>query len=65
MSFNVFQGPVQQNGPDPTTSEMQKRQNHIQQLEYNVKAMSTVSLKVDYHMCANIQFLKSFYQNRA
>lgn len=62
MLLNVFQGPIQQNGPDPSTSEMQKRQNHIQQLEYNVKAMSTVSLKVDCHVFANIQFLVPSWQ---
>lgn len=34
--------PIQQNGLD-SSSDMQKLQNHIQQLEYNLKAMSSVS----------------------
>eukprot|EP00064_Thunnus_orientalis_P012779 superscaffoldBa00002003_g12814 len=34
-------GTIQQNGLDPTTAEIQKLQNHIQQLEYKVKAMAT------------------------
>ncbi|XP_033942843.1 signal transducer and activator of transcription 6 [Pseudochaenichthys georgianus] len=36
-----LQGPIQQNGMDPKNSEIQKLQNHIQQLEYNVKALAT------------------------
>lgn len=63
MLFNVFPGPIQQNGLDPTTSEIQKLQNHIQQLEYNVKAMATVSLAVSYAVSTNIQFLKLYFQN--
>lgn len=54
MLFNVFPGPIQQNGLDPATSEIQKLQNHIKQLEYNVKAMATVSLAVDYAVNTNI-----------
>ncbi|XP_034000813.1 signal transducer and activator of transcription 6 isoform X2 [Trematomus bernacchii] len=36
-----LQGPIQQNGMDPKNSEIQKLQNHIQKLEYNVKALAT------------------------
>ncbi|KAM8755445.1 signal transducer and activator of transcription 6 [Acanthopagrus schlegelii] len=36
-----YEGPMQQNGLDPAQSEIQKLQNRIQQLEYNVKAMAT------------------------
>uniref|UniRef100_A0A4W6ELY8 Signal transducer and activator of transcription n=1 Tax=Lates calcarifer TaxID=8187 RepID=A0A4W6ELY8_LATCA len=41
QNYEGLQGPIQQNGLDPTKSEIQKLQNHIQQLEYNVKAMAT------------------------
>ncbi|XP_078111044.1 signal transducer and activator of transcription 6 isoform X2 [Sander vitreus] len=41
QNYEELQGPIQQNGLDPTKSEIQKLQNHIQQLEYNVKAMAT------------------------
>lgn len=43
MLYIVYTGPIQQNGLDPTNSEIQKLQTHIQQLEYNVEAMATVS----------------------
>ncbi|KAG8002706.1 Signal transducer and activator of transcription 6, partial [Nibea albiflora] len=39
--YEGLQGPVQQNGLNPTNSEIQKLQTKIQQLEYSVKAMST------------------------
>ncbi|XP_071775972.1 signal transducer and activator of transcription 6 [Centroberyx gerrardi] len=39
QNFESLQGPVQQNGRDPQNTELQKLQNHIQQVEYNVKAM--------------------------
>lgn len=54
MLFIVCTGPIQQNGLDPTKSEIQKLQNHIQQLEYNVKAMATVSLAMAFSANANI-----------
>ncbi|KAG7220706.1 hypothetical protein INR49_017820 [Caranx melampygus] len=41
QNYETLQGPIQQNGLDPAKSEIQKLQNHIQQLEYNVKAMAT------------------------
>ncbi|XP_068588700.1 signal transducer and activator of transcription 6 [Cebidichthys violaceus] len=41
QNYEGLQGPIQQNGLDHTKSEIQKLQNHIQQLEYNVKAMAT------------------------
>ncbi|KAK5894584.1 hypothetical protein CesoFtcFv8_011262 [Champsocephalus esox] len=41
QNFEGLQGPIQQNGMDPKNSEIQKLQNHIQQLEYNVKALAT------------------------
>ncbi|XP_076597794.1 signal transducer and activator of transcription 6 [Chaetodon auriga] len=41
QNYEGLQGPIQQNGLDPSNSEVQKLQNHIQQLEYNVKAMAT------------------------
>ncbi|XP_028438130.1 signal transducer and activator of transcription 6 isoform X2 [Perca flavescens] len=41
QNYEELQGPIQQNGLDPAKSEIQKLQNHIQQLEYNVKALST------------------------
>lgn len=50
----MLSGPIQQNGLDPTKSEIQKLQNHIQQLEYNVKAMATVSLGMSFAARANI-----------
>lgn len=46
MLLIVCTGPIQQNGMDPKNSEIQKLQNHIQQLEYNVKAQATVSLEM-------------------
>uniref|UniRef100_A0A671XTW6 Signal transducer and activator of transcription n=1 Tax=Sparus aurata TaxID=8175 RepID=A0A671XTW6_SPAAU len=39
-----YEGPMQQNGLDPAKSEIQKLQNRIQQLEYNVKAMKRFQL---------------------
>ncbi|KAM4610102.1 signal transducer and activator of transcription 6 [Polymixia lowei] len=39
QNFEALQGPIQQNGLDPQNAELQKVQNNIQQLEYNVKAM--------------------------
>lgn len=60
--FVVGTGPIQQNGLDPTKSEIQKLQNHIQQLEYNVKAMATVSLAMDYAASDDISStLKEFF----
>uniref|UniRef100_A0A8D3BCR0 Signal transducer and activator of transcription n=1 Tax=Scophthalmus maximus TaxID=52904 RepID=A0A8D3BCR0_SCOMX len=41
QNYEGLQGPIQQNGLDPTQSEIQKLQNHIQQLEYKVNAMAT------------------------
>uniref|UniRef100_A0A3Q3VX74 STAT transcription factor protein interaction domain-containing protein n=1 Tax=Mola mola TaxID=94237 RepID=A0A3Q3VX74_MOLML len=41
QNFEGLQGPIQQNGLDAATSEIQKVQNHIQQLEYNLKVMAT------------------------
>lgn len=41
QNYEDAQGPIQQNGLDPTNSEIQKLQTHIQQLEYNVEAMAT------------------------
>ncbi|KAJ4934507.1 hypothetical protein JOQ06_007300 [Pogonophryne albipinna] len=41
QNFEGLQGPIQQNGMDPKNSEIHKLQNHIQQLEYNVKALAT------------------------
>ncbi|XP_068453442.1 signal transducer and activator of transcription 6 isoform X2 [Clinocottus analis] len=41
QNYEGLQGPIQQNGMDPTQSEVLKLQTHIQQLEYNVKAMAT------------------------
>ncbi|XP_029291152.1 signal transducer and activator of transcription 6 [Cottoperca gobio] len=41
QNYEGLQGPIQQNGLDPINVETQKLQNHIQQLEYNVKAMAT------------------------
>ncbi|XP_049920510.1 signal transducer and activator of transcription 6 isoform X1 [Epinephelus moara] len=41
QNYEGLQGPIQQNGLDAAKSEIQKLQNHIQQLEYNVKAMAT------------------------
>ncbi|KAM9350447.1 signal transducer and activator of transcription 6 [Symphorus nematophorus] len=41
QNYEGLQGPMQQNGLDPTKSEIQKVQNNIQQLEYNVKGMAT------------------------
>ncbi|KAI9530794.1 hypothetical protein NQZ68_000285 [Dissostichus eleginoides] len=41
QNFEGLQGPIQQNEMDPKNSEIQKLQNHIQQLEYNVKALAT------------------------
>ncbi|XP_075951385.1 signal transducer and activator of transcription 6 isoform X1 [Anarhichas minor] len=41
QNYERLQGPIQQNGLDHTKSEIQKLQNHIQKLEYNVKAMAT------------------------
>lgn len=52
--FLVCTGPVQQNGLNPTNTEIQKLQTKIQQLEYSVKAMSTVSLAVASAMNAKI-----------
>ncbi|KAI3357399.1 hypothetical protein L3Q82_015832 [Scortum barcoo] len=40
QNYEGLQGPMQQNGLDPAKSEIQKLQNHIQQLEYNVQAMA-------------------------
>ncbi|XP_071379932.1 signal transducer and activator of transcription 6 [Centroberyx affinis] len=40
QNFESLQGPIQQNGRDPQNTELQKLQNHIQQVEYNVKAMT-------------------------
>ncbi|KAF7645284.1 hypothetical protein LDENG_00207160 [Lucifuga dentata] len=40
QNFESLQGP-NQNGLDPQNSERQKLQNHIQQLEYNVKVITT------------------------
>ncbi|KAM9855801.1 signal transducer and activator of transcription 6 isoform 2-T2 [Aulostomus maculatus] len=41
LKYDSLQGTVQQNGLDPTNSEHQKHQNHVQQLEFKVKAMAT------------------------
>lgn len=41
QNYEGLQGTIQQNGLDAATSEIQKLQTHIQQLEYNVKAMAT------------------------
>ncbi|XP_035512824.1 signal transducer and activator of transcription 6 [Morone saxatilis] len=41
QNYEGLQGPIQQNGLDPTNSEIQRLQKHIQQLEYNVKEMAT------------------------
>lgn len=61
--FVVWTGPMQQNGLDPTVSEIQKVQNHIQQREYKVKAMATVSLKTAYVSWNNISAtLKVFFK---
>lgn len=56
----MLSGPIQQNGLDPTKSEIQKLQNHIQQLEYNVKAMATVSLTMTN---VNVPTLIAFLRN--
>uniref|UniRef100_A0AAQ4RGK6 Signal transducer and activator of transcription n=2 Tax=Gasterosteus aculeatus aculeatus TaxID=481459 RepID=A0AAQ4RGK6_GASAC len=40
QNYESLQGAIQPNGLDPTLSESQKLQNHIQQLEYNVQAMA-------------------------
>ncbi|XP_068182329.1 signal transducer and activator of transcription 6 [Antennarius striatus] len=40
-TYEGFQGQIQQNGLDPTKSDVKKLENHIQQLEYNLKAMFT------------------------
>lgn len=40
QNYEGLQGPIQQNGLDPANSEIQKLQNRIKQLEYNVKAMA-------------------------
>uniref|UniRef100_UPI0037E9265E signal transducer and activator of transcription 6 n=1 Tax=Semicossyphus pulcher TaxID=241346 RepID=UPI0037E9265E len=41
QNYEGLQGQIQQNGLDPANSEIQKLQNRIQQLDYNVKAMAT------------------------
>ncbi|XP_061842872.1 signal transducer and activator of transcription 6 isoform X4 [Nerophis lumbriciformis] len=41
QNYESLQGRRQQNGLDPTASEINKLQKHIQQLEYNVTAMAT------------------------
>lgn len=56
---------MQQNGLDSTVSDIQKVQNHIQQLEYKVKAMATVSLKKVNAFWTNISatFKVHFWRN--
>uniref|UniRef100_A0A3Q1K9W8 Signal transducer and activator of transcription n=1 Tax=Anabas testudineus TaxID=64144 RepID=A0A3Q1K9W8_ANATE len=46
QNFEGMQGPMQQNGLDPAKSEIQKLQNHIQTLEYNMKAMATTRFQL-------------------
>ncbi|TNN82845.1 Signal transducer and activator of transcription 6 [Liparis tanakae] len=46
QNYEAVQGPTQQNGLNPTQSEILKLQNHLQQLEYNVKAMATKRFKL-------------------
>ncbi|XP_054868680.1 signal transducer and activator of transcription 6 isoform X1 [Amphiprion ocellaris] len=41
QNFESLQGPFQQNGLDSARAEIQKLQNHIQQLEFNVNTMAT------------------------
>ncbi|XP_054626200.1 signal transducer and activator of transcription 6 isoform X2 [Dunckerocampus dactyliophorus] len=41
QNFESLQGTMQQNGMDPTASEINRLQKHIQQLEYNVNTMAT------------------------
>ncbi|XP_068600291.1 signal transducer and activator of transcription 6 [Brachionichthys hirsutus] len=41
QNYEGFQGQIQQNGLDPTKPDVNKLQSHIQQLEYNLKVMST------------------------
>ncbi|KAM8863456.1 signal transducer and activator of transcription 6 isoform 1-T2 [Spinachia spinachia] len=46
QNYEGLQGAIQPNGLDPTQSESQKLQSHIQQLEYNVNAMATKRLRL-------------------
>lgn len=43
MLLLVLTGSFQQNGLDSANAEIKKLQTHIQQLEYNIQAMATVS----------------------
>ncbi|XP_056278586.1 signal transducer and activator of transcription 6 isoform X2 [Pseudoliparis swirei] len=46
QNYEDLQGPIQQNGLAPTQSDILKLQNHLQQLEYNVKAMARKRLQL-------------------
>ncbi|XP_068996980.1 signal transducer and activator of transcription 6 [Embiotoca jacksoni] len=46
QNYESLQGPFQQNGLDSSKSEVQKLQNHIHQLEFNVNSMATKRFKL-------------------
>ncbi|XP_008316429.1 signal transducer and activator of transcription 6 isoform X2 [Cynoglossus semilaevis] len=46
QNFESLQGQIQQNGLDPSQPEIQKLQNHIQQLEYNLNTGSMKRLQL-------------------